>query len=72
MVKEALKVFGDQINLTGDGGVMKKLIREGISDEHPSTGCKVSVHYTGKLTNGSKFDWTNMAPFEFTVDKGIY
>jgi len=39
-----------------DGGCYKVIKKEGSGDEKPCTGCKVSVHYVGTLTDGSKFD----------------
>jgi FKBP-type peptidyl-prolyl cis-trans isomerase len=44
-----------QIDLTGDGGVLKQILREG-SGETPPKGNEVRAHYTGTLTNGEKFD----------------
>jgi peptidylprolyl isomerase len=40
--------------------------------ESPRNGQKVSVHYTGWLTNGSKFDSSvdRGQPFEFTIGHG--
>jgi len=44
-------------------------VGEGAS---PQPGQKVSVHYTGWLTNGTKFDssWDRAQPFDFVLGKG--
>ncbi len=40
-----------------DGGLLKKIIREGEGDDRPQPGNDVSVHYVGTLTStGEKFD----------------
>ncbi len=40
-----------------EGGLLKKILREGTGDEHPESGNQVSVHYVGTLTATSeKFD----------------
>ena len=40
-----------------DGGLLKKIIREGEGEDHPQPGNDVSVHYVGTLTSsGEKFD----------------
>lgn len=68
------EVDANQIDLSGDGGVLKKILQEGSSDEQPSTGCKVSLHYTGTLLDGTKFDSSldRNEPFEFELNKGLF
>lgn len=55
-----------------DGGVMKEILKEGEGDETPKAGCKVHVHYTGTLLDGTKFDSSKdrNKPFCFNLGKG--
>ena len=39
----------EQIDLTGDGGVLKEILREGTG-EAPAKGNDVTAHYTGAST----------------------
>lgn len=55
-----------------DKGVLKEIIKEGEGDETPTTGCKVKVHYTGTLLDGTKFDSSKDRdkPFKFDLGRG--
>lgn len=60
------------ISPAGDGGVLKEIIKHGEGEYRPNVGCKVSVQYTGTLTDGTVFDSSRdrAAPFEFSLGKG--
>lgn len=47
--------------------------QEGTGDKLTKNGDKISVHYTGKLENGTKFDSSvdRGTPFEFTIGEGM-
>nr|XP_036677391.1 FK506-binding protein 59-like [Drosophila suzukii] len=47
---------GNKIDLSGDGSVLKEILEEGKRTETPHTGCTVSLHYTGRLVDGTEFD----------------
>lgn len=72
--QETKIIDADQIDLSGDGGVLKKILKEADSDEQPTHGCKVRLHYTGTLLDGTKFDSSldRNDPFEFELGKGMY
>lgn len=53
-----------------DGGVLKQILKEGISDSKvPLVGSKVKVHYIGTLLDGTKFDSSRDRgkPFSFKL-----
>eukprot|EP00899_Mesostigma_viride_P012517 jgi/Mesvir1/21266/Mv21667-RA.1 len=53
-------------------GVTREIIREGDGTHFPRAGSMVTVHYTGTLTDGSKFDSSKdrNSPFKFALGKG--
>ncbi|GAX79028.1 hypothetical protein CEUSTIGMA_g6468.t1 [Chlamydomonas eustigma] len=53
-------------------GVDIKILQQGDGVNKPQPGDKVTVHYTGKLTNGTVFDSsvTKGRPFVFTIGQG--
>ena len=52
-------------------GVTKETIKAG-NGNCPTPGSTVTVHYTGRLTNGNKFDSSvdRGQPFQFNIGKG--
>ena len=64
--------LNEEINLTADGGVTKKITKLGEGEEHPPKGSEVSVHYVGTLTTGEKFDSSRdrNVPFTFKLGQG--
>ena len=60
-----------EIDVSGDGGILKTIIKEGYSDEQPQSEDKVEVHYVGTLLDGTKFDASRdrNETFKFDIDK---
>ncbi|MGH0141192.1 UNVERIFIED_CONTAM: hypothetical protein FKN15_010720 [Acipenser sinensis] len=64
--------WGVDLSPKQDKGVCKVIVRPGDEAEYPMTGDRVSVHYTGKLLNGKKFDSSRdrNEPFTFNLGRG--
>ncbi|KAM3570425.1 hypothetical protein VYU27_007503 [Nannochloropsis oceanica] len=63
------KTNGEWIDVSGDGGLLKKILKEG-EGESPPQGNEVVAHYTGTLeSDGSEFDSSRKRnqPFKFTI-----
>jgi len=83
-MNEELKVNPDEVkdametepkkdeDISGDGGIIKTIVKEGEGWEKPEKGADVKVHYVGKLVDGTEFDSsrTSGKAFEFVVGVG--
>ena len=46
----------DEVYVTEDKGILKKIIKVGEEDILPENGQEVTVNYEGRLENGTVFD----------------
>ena len=66
------------VKLVDDGGVVKKIIKEGFADISPIKGENVVVHYVGTYRggdeDGQKFDSSRdrNEPLKYVSQEGIY
>ncbi|XP_022602392.1 peptidyl-prolyl cis-trans isomerase FKBP5-like isoform X3 [Seriola dumerili] len=63
---------GTDVTPNKDQGVIKVVKHPGLDGDRPMIGDRVTVHYTGKLLTGKKFDCSRerKEPFCFNVGKG--
>ena len=59
----------EYINVTEDGGVKKKILKEG-KGELPTQGNEVHVNYIGRNSDNKVFDQTKDKPFTFKIGDG--
>lgn len=64
--------FSQSGDLTGDGGVIKEIVRKGEGWERPENGDDVEMHYKGTLEDGIMFDcsYERKEPFTFKLGDG--
>lgn len=48
--------YVDEVHITEDGGIIKKMIKQGEGGECPQKGQEVTVNYEGRLEDGTVFD----------------
>ena len=67
---QGLSVNSDTVKL--NSGLMIKSLIDGDGEEFPQINDKVSVHYSGYLTDGTKFDSSldRNTPIELTLGRG--
>ena len=59
----------EYINITEDGGVKKKILKEGTGAQ-ATEGSEVQVNYIGRNKDNKIFDQTKGDPFKFTIGEG--
>jgi len=73
-MEETIRLIDEQWPnaVTTPSGLKYVVNQEGTGDKTPQTGQVVTVHYTGKLIDGEKFDssYDRGQPIEFPVGKG--
>lgn len=62
----------EEIHLTKDGGVIKRILRQGEDETKPTQGQEVTVNYEGRLEDGSIFDRSSDRgePLKFYIGTG--
>ena len=65
---------GEDISPSKDGGVRKKILKEGYGSLKPIAGYKASVNYIGRFLDGTEFDSSSRVggPFEFVLGHGEF
>jgi len=58
-------------DISGDGGIIKTIIKEGEGWEKPEKGSDVKVHYVGTLVDGTVFDSSRTSGKEFEFVLGV-
>lgn len=61
---------GEDLSSAKNKGILKQIQKEGIPEDKPFHGDTVYVHYTGWLTNGTKFDSSRDRGEQFSFKLG--
>lgn len=63
--------WGQDITPERNKGLYKRILQKGEGNRKPLDGSKVTVHYVGRLLDGSVFDSSRERgePFEFDIGK---
>jgi len=66
-----MPAYLDEVFITADKGIQKKMITKGDGDK-PEKGQEVTVHYQGRLENGTVFDESakHGEPLKFRIGEG--
>ena len=56
LTKKRMTSYVDEVHITQDGGIVKKMIRAGEEGRKPEQGQEVVVKYEGRLEDGTIFD----------------
>ena len=51
-----MTAYLSEVHITQDGGIIKKIIKEGEGGDCPGKGQEVTVNYEGRLEDGTVFD----------------
>jgi FKBP-type peptidyl-prolyl cis-trans isomerase len=68
--KSAEAKGNEAIDITGDGGLMKKITVDGKAGEEVPSNVQAVVHYTGRLLDGTVFDSSVKRGQPFTFNLG--
>ena len=62
----------DEIHLTQDGGIIKRIYKKGESGACPAKNQEVTVNYIGRLEDGTIFDQSisRGEPLKFIIGTG--
>lgn len=70
-MQEENKPIGPPVDVTGDGGVMKEIIQEGISEDFAQLEQEVDITFIGTLEDGTEFVKEDNVDEPFQIFLGI-
>jgi len=72
IMEDEEKKEGEEEKITDDGGVVKKVLKKGEGWKKPTKDSEVTVHYVGKLLDGTVFDSSREKNQPFTFKLGVH